>query len=167
MSSTERAPGAIVAPRLLARIPGGETSLVAHLWQPLLDEGREEIGWVAHEGPFADLGTPRDFLRSTLEALARGGPFPAGSGRFDGDSRVLALRDFSGGDIFNSVLGDCAVGRGTRIEASVVWSGCDVGANAQLTRCVAAAGRIADGTVASNSLLWGAPGEDPISIPLR
>jgi mannose-1-phosphate guanylyltransferase len=124
----------VLAPRLLARIPPGETSLVADLWQPLLDEGREEIGWIAHDGPFGDLGSPRDFLRATLEALARGGPFPAGSGKF---------------------------------EATAVWSGCEVGAHAQLTRCVAAAGRIADGTVASNALLWARPGEDAVSIPLR
>ena len=157
----------VLAPRLLARIPPGETSLVADLWQPLLDEGREEIGWIAHEGPFADLGSPRDFLRASLEALARGGPFPAGSGKFDAGSRVLALRDFPDGDTFNSVLGECAIGRGARIEATTVWSGCEVGAHAQLTRCVAAAGRIADGTVASSALLWGRPGEDAVSIPLR
>jgi NDP-sugar pyrophosphorylase family protein len=157
----------VLAPRLLARIPPGETSLVADLWQPLLDEGRDEIGWVAHEGSFADLGSPRDFLRATLEALARGGPFPAGSGKFDAGSRVLALRDFPDGDAINSVLGECGIGRGARIEASAVWSGCEVGANAQLTRCLAAAGRIPDGTVASNALLWGRQGEDAVSIPLR
>ena len=73
----------VLSPRLLPRIPPGETALVAHLWQPILDEGREELGFVLHHGPHADLGRPGDFLRASLEALARGGPFPKGGGVFD------------------------------------------------------------------------------------
>ena len=157
----------VLAPRLLARIPAGETSLVTHLWEPLLAEQREEIGWILHEGPFADLGSPRDFLRATLEALARGGPFPAGAGRFDEASRVLALR--SGGEVSasNSVLGASPIGAGASIASSAVWTGCDVGAGANLTRCLAACGRIAPGTTASDALLWGRPGEEAALFPLR
>jgi hypothetical protein len=36
----------------------------------------EGIGRLAHQGPFADLGRPSDFLGASLEALARGGSFP-------------------------------------------------------------------------------------------
>ena len=68
----------VLAPRLLGKIPRGEKQLVADLWQPLLSEGREEIGFVRHGGPFSDLGRPSDFLRASLEALERGGPFPSG-----------------------------------------------------------------------------------------
>ncbi len=116
----------VLAPRLLARIPVGEAALVADLWQPLLDDGREEIGFVVHDGPFADLGRPGDFLRASLEALARGGPFPAGAGVFDGTRRVL------GG--FGSVdveAGDCAIAEGAVIGAgailrrTAVWEGAD------------------------------------------
>src|SRR5262249_9434866 len=61
----------VLAPRLLSRIPPGETALVADLWQPILDEshggaGGEELGFVFHHGPHADLGRPGDFLRATL-----------------------------------------------------------------------------------------------------
>jgi mannose-1-phosphate guanylyltransferase len=158
----------VLAPRLLERIPPGETSLVAGLWQPLLEEGREEIGWFPHEGPFADLGGPGDFLRATFEALARGGPFPPEAGRFDEASRVLALARI-GGDGFeaaNSVLGRSAIGAGARIESSAVWTGCEVGAGAKLTRCLAASGRIAAGTVATDALLWGAAADDASLFPL-
>ena len=157
----------VLSPRLLARIPAGETSLVAHLWEPLLAEKREEIGWLLHDGPFADLGSPGDFLRATLEALARGGPFPRGAGGFDEISRVLALA--SGGGFFasNSVLGASPVGAGASIESSAVWTGCEVGAGVSLTQCVAACGRIAPGTSAADALLWGRPGEDARLFPLR
>ncbi|HEY6066892.1 MAG TPA: NDP-sugar synthase, partial [Thermoanaerobaculia bacterium] len=157
----------VLAPRLLERIPPGETSLVAHLWQPLLDEGREEIGWVSHDGPFADLGSPRDFLGATLEALARGGPFPAGAGSFDQASRVLSLRSAGGYDASLSVLGGSPIGSGARIESSAVWTGCEVGAGARLTRCIAASGRIAPGTVAADALFWGRAGDDAAIFPLR
>ncbi|HEY6146809.1 MAG TPA: hypothetical protein VIZ69_03895, partial [Thermoanaerobaculia bacterium] len=157
----------VLAPRLLDRIPSGQTSLVADLWQPLLDEGREEIGWVSHDGPFADLGSPRDFLRATLEALARGGPFPAGAGSFDETSRVLSLRRGDGCEAFRSVLGGSPVGSGARIESSAVWTGCEVGAGARLTGCLAASGRIAPGTVAADALLWGRAGDDAAIFPLR
>jgi NDP-sugar pyrophosphorylase family protein len=157
----------VLAPRLLARIPPGETSLVAHLWQPLLDEGREEIGWVRHEGPFADFGSPRDFLRATLEALARGGPFPEGAGSFAGATRVLTLGDETGFSASNSVLGATSVGSGASIESTAVWTGCEVGAGASLTRCLAASGHIAAGTIATDALLWGRPGADAALFPLH
>jgi NDP-sugar pyrophosphorylase family protein len=159
----------VLAPRLLERIPPGETSLVADLWGPLIDEGREEIGWLSHQGPFADLGSPRDFLSATLEALARGGPFPPGAGRFDETSRVLALggSDGSGFEATNSVLGASAIGDAARIESSAVWPGCEVGAGAKLTRCLAASGRIAPGTVATDVLFWGRAGDDAALFPLR
>ncbi|HEY6148381.1 MAG TPA: NDP-sugar synthase, partial [Thermoanaerobaculia bacterium] len=157
----------VLAPRLLERIPPGETSLVASLWQPLLDEGREEIGWVFHEGAFADLGSPRDFLGATLEALARGGPFPAGAGSFDEASRVLSLGRGGGYDASRSVLGRSPIGSGTRIESSAVWTGCEIGAGARLTRCLAASGRIAPGTVATDALFWGRAGDDAALFPLR
>ncbi|HYK40907.1 MAG TPA: sugar phosphate nucleotidyltransferase [Thermoanaerobaculia bacterium] len=157
----------VLAPRLLARIPPGETSLVADLWEPLLEEGREEIGWMRHEGPFADLGSPRDFQRATLEALARGGPFPPGAGVFDGATRVLALRPGDGFAATDSVLGASPVGSGARIESCAVWTGCDVGAGASLTRCLAASGRVAPGTTAADALLWGRPGEDAALFPLH
>ena len=60
----------------------GEASLVADLWEPLLAEGRR-IGWLRHDGAFADLGRPRDFLRATLEALAGAFPFPPAAATFD------------------------------------------------------------------------------------
>ena len=63
----------VLAPRLLPRIPPGERSLVSDLWKPLTDGAEEEIGWVFHGGPSSDLGTPRDFLRATRQALTRGG----------------------------------------------------------------------------------------------
>ncbi|HTY40748.1 MAG TPA: sugar phosphate nucleotidyltransferase [Thermoanaerobaculia bacterium] len=142
----------VLAPHLLARIPAGETSLVADLWQPLLDEG-EAIGFVEHRGSFADLGRASDFLGATLEALARGGPFPAEAGRFDADRRVLSLAG-AAGDAEDAVLGRAAIAESARIRRAAIWDGVAVGEGARLTDCVAARGRVPAGADYQKALLW-------------
>ena len=145
----------VLAARLLDRIPAGEAALVADLWQPLLDEGRDEIGFVVHDGPFADLGRPGDFLRASLEALARGGPFPSGAGVFDASRGVLGLDGAF--DAADSVVADGAViGAGAVLRRSAVWTGAAVGAGARLESCLAARGRVAAGAHYEKALLWAA-----------
>lgn len=148
----------LLSPRLLARIGSGERSLVTDLWQPLLDEGREEIGWLLHDGPFSDLGTPRDFLRATRQGLTRGGPFPPSSGTFDAPARVLSLARSRGIEAVSSVIGRAKIGQNARVIESAVWDGVEVGANAELRDCIAAAGQIPDGAAFRDVLLW--PGAD-------
>lgn len=156
----------VLAPRLLGRIAAGERSLVRDLWQPLLDEGREEIGWLLHEGPFSDLGTPRDFLRATRQALTRGGPFPPEAGRFDAASRVLTLERSKGFEAVSTVIGRASIGRGARLIESAVWDGVEVGPGAELRGCIAAGGRIPAGASHRDALLWGSTGEDAVAHPL-
>jgi mannose-1-phosphate guanylyltransferase len=144
----------VLAPRLLGRIPKGHTTLVADLWKPLLSEGKEQIGFVLHEGPFADLGRPSDFLRASLEALERGGPFPQGSGTFDGAARVLSLEPVSGFEARSSVLGRILAGAEASIERSAVFTGAAIGPRARLSGCLVAGGRVAPGAVHENVLLW-------------
>jgi len=158
----------VLAPRLLGRIPAGETALVADLWQPLLDERVEEIGWVRHSGPFADLGRPGDFLRASLEALARGGPFPIGAGDFDRTRRVLHAAELPA-DIVDavSVIGDARIGRGASVVRSAVWGGATVGDGARLDGCLLARGRVPAGADYRESLLWAdSPDSDAVAIPL-
>ena len=156
----------VLSPRLLRRIPSGERSLVADLWQPMLDEGREEIGWLLHEGPFSDLGTPRDFLRATRQALTRGGPFARGAGVFDEPSRVLSLERSRAFEAVSSVVGRASIGRKARLIESCVWDGVEVGADAELRGCIAASGRIPAGASHRDSLLWGPAGQDAGVYPL-
>jgi mannose-1-phosphate guanylyltransferase len=159
----------VLAPRLLGRIPPGETALVADLWQPLLDAG-EEIGFVRHDGPFADLGRPGDFLRASLEALARGGPFPEGAGDFDASRRVLRAADArvdAAAHAETSVIGDAHLGSGARLLRSTVWSGCAVGDGARLEGCLLARGRVPPGADYRESLLYAdAPDGDVAALPL-
>jgi len=159
-----------MAPRVLDRIPPGERSLVADLWQPLLD-AREEIGFVMHRGPFADLGRPSDFLRASLEALARGGPFPPAAGSFDAERRVLSLvhgvEGAAGAIASDAVIGDATIGRGASIARSSVWSGSRVGEGARLRDCVLARGRVPAGADYRESLLWAADEDAEVAaIPL-
>ncbi len=151
----------VLSPRLLPRIPSGERSLVADLWQPLLVERREEIGWVFHDGPFSDLGTPRDFLRATRQALTRGGPFLSAGGKFDPKTRVLSLSRSRGFEAVSSVIGRTSIGVGARLIESAVWDGVEIGAGAELKTCIAAGGRIPAGAVFRDALLW--PGPDGLA----
>ena len=153
----------VLAPSLLGRIPPGETSLVADLWQPLLAEGREEIGYVLHSGNHADLGRPGDFLGATLEALERGGPFPGGSGAFDQGRRTLAFRAPTGCDAFDCVLGNARVDAGARLERCAVWDGVSVGSGARLKDCIAARGRVPDAAHHEKALLWSRDGGGTVS----
>jgi len=155
----------ILSPRLLSRIPPGERSLVADLWQPLLEESREEIGWLFHDGPFSDLGTPRDFLRATRQALTRGGPFPPEAGAFDPETRVLSLARPRGFEGVSSVIGRASIGKGARLIESVVWDGVEIGAGAELKGCIAAGGRVLPGTVFRDALLWPAPDGIALAFP--
>jgi mannose-1-phosphate guanylyltransferase len=155
----------VMSPRVLPLIPAGETSLVADLWAPLLAGGREEIGWLAHRGPYADLGRPSDFLGASLEALDRGGPFPEAGGQFDSAHRVLS-RDasaFGRLEASRSVLGCLTAGRGASIADSAVWDGVEIGAGARVRGCLAAGGKIPAGASFENALLW--PGKGGFACP--
>ena len=166
----------VLSPRVLPRIPPGEAALVADLWAPMLAEGQEEIGWLLHEGPFADLGRPSDFLRASLEALDRGGPFPGEGGDFDEERRVLARMDSRGAgfaltpslsrgergfEATRSVLGLAAIGDGAVVSDSAVWDGVEIGAGAEIRGCLVAGGRVPPGARHSDSLLW--PGQDGLA----
>jgi mannose-1-phosphate guanylyltransferase len=153
----------VLAPRLIGSIPSGEKQLASDLWQPLLARGREEIGFVRHEGPFSDLGRPSDFLRASLEALERGGPFPAGGGAFDPSSRVLSLEPVTSFEARQSVLGRAQVGESARIERSVAFSGTSIGQRALLRGCLLAGGSVAAGAIHENVLLW--PDRDGMAAP--
>lgn len=154
-----------LSPRVLDRIPAGERSLVNDLWQPMIDSG-EEIGWLLHDGPFSDLGTPRDFLRATRQSLTRGGPFSPESGEFDPPSRVLSRIKTRGLECVSSVLGKATVGKGARFIETVVWDGAEIGAGADLKGCIVAGGRIPAGAAFRDSLLWAGPGETASAYPL-
>lgn len=153
----------MLSPRLLLRIPEGQTALVRHLWQPMLDRG-EAIGLLLHHGPFADLGRPRDFLGASLEALARGGPFPAGGGSFDADRAILSREAPAGGDIGQSVVGRVTLGEGAVIRRSVLWDGVSVGAGARLTDCLVGRGRVPAGADYREALLWADTDRDEVRV---
>jgi NDP-sugar pyrophosphorylase family protein len=154
-----------LAPRVLARIPPGEASLVADLWEPLL-AGKRRIAYVRHAGAFADLGRPRDFLRATLEALAGALPLPDDGGRFDPERRVLAREPLSEVEADASVVGRARLGAGTRLSESAVWDGVEIGSGASLARCLAAGGVVPPEAVHADALLWGRPGEPAAAVPL-
>jgi NDP-sugar pyrophosphorylase family protein len=155
-----------LSPSLLGRIPPGEASLRFDLWEPMLSEGRSRIGLLPHEGFFADLGRPRDFLGATLEALEGAFVFPDGCGTFDQSSRVLSLVDAGGIETSRSAIGRARVAAGARIRESAVWDGVEVGGEAALTRCLAAGGIVSPGALHEDVLLWGRTGEPAAAIPL-
>jgi NDP-sugar pyrophosphorylase family protein len=154
----------VLSPELLPRIPRGEASLRENLWEPLLADGGR-ISWLRHGAFFADLGSPRDFLRATLEALAGAFPLPAGGGTYDAGSRTLSFEK-PAFEASASVLGRARVSPGARICESAVWDGVSIGRGAKLFRCIAAGGVVAAGASHENRLLWGRPGEASEALPL-
>jgi mannose-1-phosphate guanylyltransferase len=155
----------VLSSRVLGRIASGERSLVADLWQPMLDR-HEEIGWVFHREPFSDLGTPRDFLGATRQALTRGGPFAPEAGAFDSPTRVLSLTRSRSYEAVSSVVGRASIGRGARLIESAVWDGVEIGERAELTGCIAAGGRIPAQAVHHDALLWGRGSDIASAYPL-
>ena len=153
----------VMSSRVLSRIPAGEAALVADLWAPLLAQKREEIGWLLHQGSFADLGRPRDFLHASLEALDRGGPFPGGGGDFDARRRVLARGGLHGFEASRSVIGRAAIGRGAAVSDSAVWDGVEIGAGVEIHGCLVAGGRVPPGARHTGVLLW--PGKAGLADP--
>ena len=155
----------VFSPRVLSRIPEGEKALVADLWQPLLDSG-EEIGWLLHDQPFWDLGTPREFLRATRQVLTRAESFPPERGKFDPAARMLSLTPTKGFDGVSSVIGRATIGRGAHLIESVVWDGVEVGAGAELKGCIAARGKIPPGASFRDSVLWAARDSTVTAYPI-
>jgi NDP-sugar pyrophosphorylase family protein len=155
----------VLSPGLLRRIPPGEASLVADLWKGVLAD-RLPIAFVRHQGGFADLGRPGDFLRATLEALAGAFPLPDRAGNFDPDSRTLSIGETAGAQTLSSVLGRVRLGARCRIRESAVWDGAEVGADATLTRCLVAGGIVPPGAEHADALLWGRPGEAASPLPI-
>ena len=120
-----------------------------------------------HDGAFADLGRPSDFLRATLEALAGAFPFPPGAGDFDAAARVLTLRrPATASKSRRACSAGCAIGAGARIAQSAVWSGVEIGPGARLSRCLAAGGvvrgrRVARGRPSLGPARRGRLGDSP------
>ena len=155
----------VLSSELLERIAPGQTQLVADLWAPMLADGLE-IGFVLHEGPFADLGSPGDFLRASLEALERGGRFPRGAGSYDRATRVLALDPPSGFEASASVLGRGLYGSGVRLEGCVAFSGTRIDSGARLERCLVAGGQVPARATFADALLWPGPDGVVAALPL-
>jgi mannose-1-phosphate guanylyltransferase/MurNAc alpha-1-phosphate uridylyltransferase len=106
----------------LAAEPSGLYEVV---WRRADADGRLDV--VRHDGPFVDCGTPADYLRANLEAVAL-----AGGSVID-----------PGAEVGGPVTGRCVIGAGARvagpIEDSVVWPGVRLVDDRPLLRSVAAA----------------------------
>ncbi len=126
---------------------GPRMGLVASLlpWADLVDlraepSGLYEVMWVAahgagrletvgHAGRFVDCGTPGDYLRANLEAVA-----DSGGSIVDPDAEVA-----DGGEVIDSVIAKAAVVAGT-VQRCVLWPGAEVAPGEVLVGAVRAPG---------------------------
>jgi mannose-1-phosphate guanylyltransferase/MurNAc alpha-1-phosphate uridylyltransferase len=97
------------------------------MWVPAHEAGRLET--VGHAGRFVDCGTPTDYLRANVEAVAE-----AGGSIVDAGAEVVA-----GAEVTDSVVGVGAVVAG-RVVRSVLWPGAEVGIDEELVGAVRAPG---------------------------
>ena len=157
----------VLSPRLLPRIPAGETALVTHLWQPLLDEGREEIGFLLHRGGRLPISAARAIssTRRSKRSIAEDA-FPEGGGQFDGRLRVLSREPTSGFEASTSVLGRARIEAGASIHRSAVWDDVVIEAGARLTECLVARGRVPAGAHYEKALLWADTAGEVAAWPL-
>lgn len=157
----------ILAPRAVARIPGGHRSLVDDLWRPILAEGRERIGVVFHDGRAFDLGSPRDVLAASIAAIASRRDFDPAEGLFDRETQVLAVDPEVVPDgARRSVFGRARVARSAAVEESVVGDGADLGERAHVARSLVGPLRISPGERVDGMFLW--PGDaGVVRVPLH
>jgi N-acetyl-alpha-D-muramate 1-phosphate uridylyltransferase len=97
------------------------------MWVDAHGAGRLET--IGHHGRFVDCGTPADYLRANLEAVA-----DAGGSIVDPDAAVA-----DGAEVVDSVIATGAVVAGT-VQRCVLWPGAEVAAGEVLVGAVRAPG---------------------------
>ncbi len=117
------------------------SGIVADVYQPLIDSGRETIAGVVDDGPWFDIGTPRRYMtasRTLLDLMVRGqlaiprNVHIAGDSLFD-DTAIVT------GTMTRSIAGARSVVEGT-LAGSVVWDDCRIAKGVVLDSCVVANG---------------------------
>lgn len=123
----------IIEPVILERLPAGPSDTVGDLYIPLLREGAHLQG-VRQAGVWHDLGQPSGYLKAQTRLLAaRGGK----------RSVVIdaSVRVGKGARIERSVVGaGCVIEPSARIEGSVIWDGALVKSGASLKNCIVMSG---------------------------
>ncbi len=124
---------AVLAPELLARLPGGASDIVAALYEPLLDAG-ETLATCETARAWFDLGTPARYLEGALawalDGRPRLGAWTGPAARIAARARLRRVAVESGAEI----------GEGARLEEALVLPGARVGAGARLERVVVGPG---------------------------
>lgn len=133
--------------RLFRYLPAKEFSgMIDEVYQPVLDNGAEDIAAVVDDGPWFDVGTPQRYMaasRGLLELMLRGDiPMTAGS-RAAGDSLIDDSADIRG-TVAQSTIGARSVIEG-RVDDSAVWDDCHIGKGVSLEGCIVAHGVKIDG----------------------
>lgn len=123
----------VVEPVILSRLPQGASDIVGDLYIPLLREGAHLQG-VRQAGAWHDLGSPDGYLRAQLRLLLA-------RGRKRSVAIDPSVRLGKGARINGSVVGPgCAIESGARIEGSVLWEGVLVRSGASLKNCIVMSG---------------------------
>jgi len=141
----------VLEPSVLDMIPSGqEVSIEREVWPALVGNGLH--GSQAEGAYWMDIGTPERYLQGTFDIL-------------EGNVRTAAVERIGAGVTIAPdaqvgslvVLGPgVTIGEGARVERSVVLDGVSVGAGAELTDCIVAAGAtIAEGAVVRGGAVIG------------
>ena len=142
----------VMEPRLLDLLPDGPGDSVRDLYAPLVDADEAIVG-LPMRGLWMDMGTPELYRRGQLAALARG---------FGGLRRRQVLVDRSArvharADITRSIVGArVVIGRGARVEGSVVWDGAWIGEGARVRNAILTRGaRVPPGVEVRGGVVMG------------
>lgn len=114
--------------RAFASLPDGQPiESVTKVYPRLLAENPRAIGAFISRAAFQDIGTPADYLATSVELAATEGDRLVSGARLDVHASA-ALTD-------TSVWDDVTIGPGARLEASIVCDGARVPAGARYVRC--------------------------------
>lgn len=123
----------IIEPVILGRLPPGPSDTVGDLYIPLLREGAHLQG-VRQSGVWHDLGSPSGYLKAQSRLLV---------GRGGKRSAVIdaSVRLGKGARVNRSVVGaGCVIEPLARIEGSVIWEGALVREGARVRNCIVMSG---------------------------
>lgn len=145
----------ILSRKAIDRIGSGPRALVEDLWRPVLEEGRDRIGVVIHEGGARDLGTPSDVLAASIEAVETRDVFDLPEGFFDRVAKVLAVDP----ETVPAAARRCVIGRAriapdAEIADSVISDGAEIGSGARVTRSLIGPVRVGPGERVDRMFCW-------------
>lgn len=143
------------------------SGITEDVYIPITRSGTACLAGVVYDGPWFDIGTPLRFLSASREmiALMRAGSIETTAGSDLAGDSLVANEASVEGEVRNTTVGSgCGVGRGARLESSVVWDGASIGEGAAVRDSIISFGvKLPNGAEVANALVTKA--REGVAVP--